>query len=162
MSNEWQGPPPYSVHGLTKRVPDFVGWHTAAPVVSERIVHLLDDVQEGGFETLPFGHLKGQQVFAINVLSVYDCVDFSRSDIQFYGDSDYGIPKRIELLPNSIHMLNGFFKMARLLGFVFVSDDVAKRLVDAKSTGLGLTRLHTDVLARVLKGAPPNDHPGLQ
>ena len=159
MNPKWKLPE-YSVVGRSKRVPDFIGWHTAAPVVSERALSVLVEQCEEYFEALSFANIKGVQYFAINVTEVCDCIDFGSSEITFYGDESYGTPILINLISN-VSTPNGMFKMKGIPGYVFVSDSLGDRLIDEGLTGFGLTKLSTDVLARVVRGQAPNDHPGI-
>ena len=161
MRSSWNDLPKYTLAGRSRQKNDFLVWHTAAPVASERALSVLRSTSPTDFESLPFPDILGSKYYAINVIAISDCIDFNNSEIQFYGDKEYGVPRRI-VLKSALAIPFGIFKMKRIPGYVFVSDQLANRLIDEGLTGLGLTKLSTDVLARAVLGKTQNDHPGLE
>lgn len=160
MVSSWEGPPLFSVWGRSKRVLDFVGWSTSAPIVSERALGVLKALSTDDFEFFSFSELKDKKYFAINITRFCDCIDFKKSDIQFYGHSQRGVIRSVTLRQD-VNFPTGIFKMDRIPGYVFVSDSLAHALIEEKLTGFGLTRPSTDVLGLASRGLPLNDHPGL-
>jgi len=82
MAADWQ-PPPLTILGKSKRLRDFVSWMLCAPVISERAADSLEPVISSHVEFLPLIELRRKRYFAVNVLSMVDCLDREKSDIQY-------------------------------------------------------------------------------
>jgi hypothetical protein len=108
-------------------------------------------------EFLSFGLLKGRPYFAVNVLSTMDYVDFDASDIDWLPGVADGLPKSITLR-RDIGPLPPMFKLKRIAGQVYVSDEMARVLVDAGLTGFALARPTTHIFERILKRESLDDY----
>ena len=151
MSATWEGPPGFTISRKSGKLNDFLVFHTAVPVVSGRVLTVLQSLSKDNFEAFDLISIRNRPYFAINVIAVADCVDFIESDIRFYGTPNYGIPRRIVIRQNA-ELPRGIFKMNKIPGYVFVSDDLAERISLEGFTGFCLTKPSTDVLSMALRG----------
>ena len=157
MEASWRGPPPYEVLSKSKPINDFIAWHVAAPVVSERAADVLRNIGGSCMELLPFGRLREKQYFALNVMCQADCVDWDRSDVIRLPNVDEALAKRIVLREGAETSLN-IFKLKGIASRVYISEAAAGALYLTDLTGFSLARLETDISACVRQGAVPDEY----
>jgi len=135
MADTWEVPE-LDVQGKRKRVRDFVSWEASAPVISERARKVLEPLIGDHVEFLPLVVLKRQQYYAINVLTLVDCLDWDRSEVQFGSPDTSRIvmvwkasfdPKRVADVP--------IFKLPQYRGATFVRRPFIDAVVEAGLQG---------------------------
>jgi hypothetical protein len=161
MSAHWEGAPPFTVATGRAKINDFVAWFMSAPIISKRAKTVIEEIDRENTEILPFGILKGNEYFALNVLGEMDFIDLQKSDIFFSHEGAQGLPKSI-ILKDGVGAIPSFFRLKYIRDFIWVSDDCANLLIASNLTGFGLTLPSTNVMARVIHGQPMNDHPQLR
>src|SRR2546427_2089610 len=82
MATKWR-PPPVTIQGKSKRLTDFVSWMHQAPVCSERAKDSLEPVIGDSVEFLRLVEIRGKPYYAINVLKLVDCLDWTGSRVTF-------------------------------------------------------------------------------
>lgn len=82
MSRAWVSPK-VSPAGNQRKWKDFISWMRSAPVVSDKCKKLLEPFIGPYVEFLPLVSVHGQQLFAMNVTCVHDCLDINNSDVRF-------------------------------------------------------------------------------
>jgi len=122
MAAEWE-PPEIEILDKRKRVRNFVSWEVSAPVISERAWKALRPLIGPHLELLPLIKLKrNRQYYALNVLTLVDCLDLERSDFTTSGPPENPVvatvhkaafdPARVQDVP--------LFKVPQYLGATFV------------------------------------------
>jgi hypothetical protein len=119
-----------------KRLRDFLSWSFSAPVVSERARNCLSPLISPYCEFLDLLAIKGRTYYAINVLSIIDCMDMQNSDVR-YVDKEQKIIRRIvrfkfieDRVPSSIPILK-----VKQANKVFVNQDFVDCVVTNKLGG---------------------------
>ncbi len=157
MLDRWKGPPPWTTVGKSKTFKDFVAWHTAAPLVSERVKDSISDLfPDISVEYLPFSLLNRYAYYALNVYKVFDCLDLERSEIFLSHSEGEGTPIKI-VLNRSRTPNDHIFQIKGIMGHIFVSDVFASAVLSQGFTGVGFTRLDTDVLSATISGKVLNE-----
>ncbi|UQZ83688.1 hypothetical protein SK3146_02895 [Paenibacillus konkukensis] len=104
------------------------------PIFTENAVSALNDLMVGKVEILPYTH-KTEKYFAINVVNVLNCVDFSKADCQKYTDGFVKSITKYAFYENMI-MDETIFKIPEFIATeVFVTDQFRDRVLEAKLTG---------------------------
>lgn len=108
---------------------------SAVPVFNERSFVLLKDILGESVEYLRYEH-KVENYYAVNVLSVIDCVDLSNS--QVVRDEEYNVVKDIkkyefikDAVENEVIFKTPHFKSTR----IFVTDRFRDRVLETRLTG---------------------------
>jgi hypothetical protein len=128
MDSSWT-PPPIRIEGKSLPVRDFVSWMMSAPVISEKARGVLQPLLIEHCEILPLIELRRKMYYAINVLTMVDCLDEEKSDILYAPDDpEYVLSiSRFILRENKIPGDVAIFKIPQDVGVVFAT----KRFVDA-------------------------------
>jgi hypothetical protein len=121
MAEKW-APPVVRILGKKNRIPDFVSWMHSAPVLSERAVTALEPLIGEYCEFLPLIEVRGKQLFALNVVSVVDCLDRGGSDILYSSSNPMRILQVSSYAFAEERLQEGLpiFKIPEELGAVFV------------------------------------------
>jgi hypothetical protein len=82
----WQAPEIDARAGRGKRIPDFVSWMLTAPVISPRARQVLEPLIAPHVEILPLLKLRGSDLWAVNVMTLVDCLDEDRSEVAYSPD----------------------------------------------------------------------------
>lgn len=90
LKDYWQ-PPLLMLLNKAKPLKDFIAFDLKAPVVSDRARVALAPLIGPYCECLPLINIEGIDYYAVNTLTVCDCVDLARSDILYSPDD----PQRI-------------------------------------------------------------------
>lgn len=161
MSTGWR-PPPITISGKSKKLPDFISWMVGAPVVSEKAMLALAPVLNGLVQFFPFHEIKGKEFYAMNVLQVEsDLLDLEKSEI-VYGSSE---PRRVLMIERAIFVeplpvdLPPIFKVSirgQILGDIFVTRPFANVLVEHQLTGAALGDPSQYPLKMILAEKPAN------
>jgi hypothetical protein len=87
MMAGWQ-PPVIDVRGgPRKRLPDFVSWMLSAPVITSKAKLALEPLIAPHAEILPLRAVRKTQLYALNVLTLVDCLDEQASEIVYSPDT---------------------------------------------------------------------------
>ena len=135
MADTWEVPE-LDIQGKRKRLRDFVSWESSAPVISERAVEALRPLLEPHVEFLPLVKLRRKQLYAVNVLTLVDCLDWERSEVHFGSDDPNRVvmiwkasfdPARVQDVP--------IFKLPRYTGATFVRRPFIDAVLEAGLQG---------------------------
>src|SRR5262249_22171140 len=83
MQETWRQPS-VEIVGKNRRNRDFLALANPAPAVSEHARHVLEPLMNGEAEFLPLMTIRGDSYYALNVMTVIDCLDRTQSDIKFF------------------------------------------------------------------------------
>jgi len=162
LGSSWV-PPEIRISNTSKKAKDFISWMLQVIVCSERALSCLRPLLEQECEILPLIKVKNKQYYALNVLSLVDCLDFDRSEIVM-SPSD---PSRIltikkyaffeERIPSTVSV----FKIPEDLGVVFVRESFVKGVVSSGLTGAAFLDPGISPLYKIAGGEPLNVYPGV-
>jgi len=168
MPLDWVAPP-VVISGSTKKLPDFVGWMTGAPVVSEKAKLALFPCLDGFVQFLPFHDIKGKKYFAMNVTHVEtSLLDIGKSEV-LYSSS---VPKVALTLKRAFFnqqpqtKLPPIFKVTILSdedvdSEIFVTKSFAEIAIKCKLSGIALADPEQDSFKAVLANKNQNIVPGI-
>ncbi|MBL9193064.1 MAG: hypothetical protein JNJ82_11990 [Opitutaceae bacterium] len=137
MAASWKAPR-LRVMGRSRKLRDFVSWDLSALVLTPRAIEALKKLIAPYVEFLSLVEVNGCELFAANVIEVVHCLDREASGITFSPDDPTRIihiqkfvfaPERLRRVP--------IFKIPEWPGTIFVSEDFAQIVVDAKLAGAG-------------------------
>ena len=163
MAETWEPPTDLRWIYKSRKVRDFVSWFHGAPVISERARQVLRPLLDGHTEILPLITVKGRQYYAVNVLTVVDCLDRDKSVIWYTKDGSGRIldirqhvfdPERTQPVP--------IFKIPESTSAVFVTRPFVDAVIKAQLAGAQFVDPTTDPLHKILKKLPLNDVPGVK
>jgi hypothetical protein len=135
MKADWQ-PPAIDVRaGQRRRVPDFVSWMLSAPVITLRARLALEALIAPHAEILPLATVRGVELYAVNVLTLVDCLDERRSQIVYSPDKPHRIVNvlsfalkddrlpdapifKLTSYPNDVFVTGAFVDLVRGAGLV--------------------------------------------
>ena len=149
----WQ-PPSVELRCARKPVRDFVHWMDAAPVVSQRAMDCLKPMLGDKVEFLPLITVKKVRLYAINVLSVINCLDIHRSTVDFSSDGFIGSLARLVFYDSKFTVDPVIFKIPQSRNHVFVSESVSGLIIANRLSGCVLIKPSANPFARLLP-----DHP---
>lgn len=91
MASSWKAPPA-KILGNSNKLCDFILWMLRAPIVTEKVIEILDRHCKGSVEFLPFMKIKGSDVYALNILSNDPADMLFKPDPKsvVYANSDFG------------------------------------------------------------------------
>jgi len=162
----WE-PPPVTIAGRSKKLPDIVAWSVRAPVVSEKAANVLRSVLGTCAEFLPFHQIRGHVYFAMNVLCVErDLLDVERSDVKYAADGETVLAlETAAFLQPLPHRPEPIFKIAlearRPFGDIFVGPPFCKAAIDNRLTGFELTNPAQSSASLSISGHSANVVPGI-
>lgn len=114
---------------------DSPGLDTSAPIFSEKAVEILKDLMDGSVEILPLRSRNGKY-FAINVLDVVDCVDYSNSKFRTFKNSNkIMFFEKYSFIPECIKGKNIFKIVDEPTKTAFVSDEFKEKVFSSGLTG---------------------------
>lgn len=156
ISDRWEIPP-HEVLNRSKKLADFTSWQTlSAFLVSQRAKDMIASLDENAVEFLPFGSLKGQDLFAANVLRTEDYLDFDRTEFM----SGANIPERIIWRGDLPDDLPPIFKVKGGAA-TYVTEPFGRMVVKLGLTGLRLADPSNCRLEQITNGETVNAFPGL-
>lgn len=135
MTSVWKSPA-FEIQRRSRPLRDFVSWFLGVMVVTEKAKRAVEKILDPHVEFLPLARLKGNELYAINVVEVLDCLDRKGSNVTFSPDDSTRvihaekfifIPQRLKKVPIS--------KIPEWPGAIFVSEEFARVVVEAKLTG---------------------------
>jgi len=161
MAADWH-PPALRILGKTKRLRDFVSWMRGAPVISERAARSLKPLISAHAEILPLVELRGKPYFAVNVLSLIDCLDRERSEIQ-YSTTDVD---RIVSIHRAVFRLGQglttpIFKLPDWTAQVYVTRSFIDAVIANGLRGAAFGDPGVNPFAPILQGRSVNVVPGI-
>jgi hypothetical protein len=143
------------ISNKSKPVRDFIAWMLDAPAVSERARSKLEAHLGERVEFLPLIHVKGVQVYAVNVLNMIDCLDIARSEVAFSASKPGRVVSviRFALDERKIPSDPVIFKVPES-GIVFISSSVADLIVEHRLSGALLVEPTASPFAATIPGRP--------
>lgn len=153
LAESWERPPA-TIDGKSKPLPDFAGWVTSAPLVSERAADLINDLAADDVELLPFHPLKGKPYWVMNVLRCEDFIDGNRSNFEIANE-------RFIFREELPSQLPPIFKCPEWMGDVFVSKQFAEMIVANKLRGAALADPGEPTFPLILSRSEINRYPGV-
>ena len=137
MAVSWQVPS-LRVLRRSMKLRDFVSWDLSVLVVPSKAREALEKLIAPHVEFLSLIELKGEKLFAVNVIEVLHCLDREASNITFSPDDPTRIihigkfvfiPRKLKRVP--------VFKVPEWPGAIFVSEEFVQLVVEAKLRGAG-------------------------
>lgn len=154
--------PPIEIHREKAKKRDFVPWSLSAPAVSKRARDALEPLVGSAVQFVPLIFIGKTEYFAMNVVKLSDCLDTSRSQIQ-YSKSD---PMRIvDVLRYKFHQ-DGIpeapvFKLSSFPSSVFVLRQFVDAVIELGLTGAGFADPSIHPAECFMKNRPVNVVEGL-
>jgi hypothetical protein len=163
MPGDWQ-PPPVTISGTSKKLPDVMSWMTAAPVVSEKGMKALESLGNC-LQFLHFHDVKGKRYFAMNVICVEThLLDLDRSSIAYDKDHQPLYLERAAFVTSDADMPPVFkvgFDDGKVFGPIFVTRTFAEVAISNKLSGFDLADPGRGGLRATLSGESQNVVPGI-
>jgi hypothetical protein len=166
MSSGWQ-PPPISISGKSKKVPEFIGWVRGAPIVSEKAMQALAPALNDFVQFFPFHEIKGKKFYAMNVFRVEsDLLDLNKSEICFSSDEAKDVLSLdravfVTPLPSNLPPIFKVSIRGEILGDIFITQTFVDLAIEHKFTGIALADPYEDPFEMVLNRRPMNVVPGI-
>ncbi len=137
MAASWRQPK-LRILGKSKPLYDFVSLDLSVLVVTAKAKKAIERLVAPHVEFLPLAEVKGHELFAVNVVEVLDCLDRKASNVTFSPDD----PKRVIHVEKFVFMPRRLkrvpiFKVPEWPGAIFVSEEFAQVVVEAKLKGAG-------------------------
>jgi hypothetical protein len=133
LADEWT-PVPVRILEESK-ASDSPGLDSSAPVFSEKAVEMLKDLIDSSVEILPVRCRKGNY-FAINVVNVIDCVDYSNSIFKTFKNSKkIMLFEKYSFIPERVEGKNIFKIVDEPTKRAFVSDVFRELVLSSGLTG---------------------------
>lgn len=156
MNVDWELPPPIKISGKSKKLPDFVGWMTKCPVVSERAKNILEPIIGQHVQFLPFYDIREKKYFVMNVITLLDDVlDMERSDVFYAAGILVGVRKAFFKIMQS-KLLPPIFKLSIDPSIIYVTAPFVQAVIDNKLTGAAMADPKKDALEFILKKQTSN------
>ncbi|QUD90564.1 hypothetical protein [Phenylobacterium montanum] len=157
IADQWEVPA-HEVLNRSKKVADFTSWQigSKAFLVSDLARECIAQLDEGAVEFLPFGKIKGRELFAANVLRTEDFLDIHKTEFS----EGSGLPVRVAWRPGLPNVLPPIFKV-KGSSDTYVSADFGRMAVEHGLTGLMLADPAKNRLQQIVRGGPINEFPGL-
>ncbi|HMS56734.1 MAG TPA: hypothetical protein PKA27_15175 [Fimbriimonadaceae bacterium] len=157
MVNTWH-PPELRVSLTSKPCKDAISWSLGVPVWSERACELLGPDLVGHVEFLPLIKIKKTQYFAVNVLTICDCLDEDTSEILRTDEGEI-------LVISEFGLRNGpypiIFKLPDYASLVFASRKLADLVIEHRLTNFKFEDPGVNNLALYVSGEDTNVVEGL-
>ena len=153
MAADW-APPPVTVCGRSKPLPDFGSWMNKSPVVSERARDLVEQLAGADVEFLPFHPLKAKPYFVLNVVRCLDWLDPEHSDLGIAGRFAFRKDLPLDEYP--------IFKCTGLWDEIFVTSRFGEMMVANALRGASLADPAEPTFRLLLAKAEVNRFPGLK
>lgn len=168
LSSEWI-PPPTKIAGKSLKVRDMVSWMSKAPVISERMKVLLQDLCGESVQFLKFHDLKSKPYYVMNVLAVVeDIIDVENSEPRYVRDT---IPRKIYTFGRYVFNTNvaniklpPIFKVSVddvVRSNIFVTQPFVDLAIREKLTGFALMDPARDSMYSIIRGDNLNDVEGI-
>jgi hypothetical protein len=156
MAADWT-PPSFDILAKSKKVADFTSWQISsrALLVSIRARDIIRALEGCEVEFLPFATIKGVELFAMNVLTLVEVVDWA--GMERVGRTESG-PK---VLRGNLKALPPIFKDRRRPGDTYASDALGRLAVAHGLTGLRLADPRKNIGRMIVHGEGINEYPGL-
>jgi len=140
LANSWNPVDVYTdEHGYTGDFPGLPGG--IPPVFSERALKILSPIILDDIEALPLNNSTAQ-LYAINVLTVSDCLDQSRSQMQLFNDNRVMVIERYAFKENCLQDKH-IFKIPEQLGNLVYVSGAFKTLIEENGlTGLEFKKIY--------------------
>ncbi len=137
MAASWQSPR-LRILGLPKPLRDFVSWDLSVLVVTPKAREALERLIAPYVEFLPLVQVKGHELTAVNVVQVLDCLDRKASNVTFSPDDPARVihVEKFVFIPRLLRKVP-IFKVPEWPGFIFVSEEFAQVVIEAKLKGAG-------------------------
>jgi hypothetical protein len=167
MSRDW-APPPITISGRSKKLPDFVNWMVQVPVVSEKARSVLSPMIGDYVQFLPFHELKRKRYYALNVTCVETSIlSEAKSGIR-YRDGAGKEPMSLDRAAFDVdpsYKLPPIFKVSLPQGPVFSDVYVARPFADIaiehRLTGFELADPSEVSRLYIIEGRSQNVVPGI-
>ncbi len=163
LPERWRAPP-YQVTGVRKKVPDFMSWMSGTPLVKERVAQAIAALPGSRVQTPFFDTIKGEKVFALNVLSlVADALDVGKSEVLGSDVDGEILSVRTAVFANGARKLPPIFKLAETPdGEIYVTRTFCEMVVRERFTGVGFADPAIDPLFQAIRGMKVNTFPGIE
>ncbi len=160
MPENWQAPPLVNV-SKSKKLGDAFGWVLQVPTVSARAREVFEPIVGSDVQFLHFHEVRGKPYYAMNVLRIEDFQDHERSEGRARPDGTKPLPSRYVFKGGGLPAeLPPIFK-THPESNVFVTERIARAIVDNKLTGFCLQDPGEDAIRLMAKGLPLNAYPGI-
>ena len=125
--------------GKVSDIPRLWGAGSGYPVVTERVIKIIQKYLERNVEILPLQHEK-YKLFLLNIINIIDCLDKENSDIVYLPSGNImkiNKYKFNEDLLTNVHI----FKIPQRSGAVFVSEELKSLIEQSKFKGFQFTKI---------------------
>lgn len=150
--------PAIRIHGKSKRLRDFISWMMPAPVISEKARQVLEPLIIEYCEILPLIELRGIQYYAINVLTLVDCLDHKGSNIIYANDDPLHILRisRYLFKENTSLLSIPIFKIPEDSACVFVTNKFVNAVIENELRGASFIDPSVDPFIKLGRGESLN------
>lgn len=162
MAGEWK-PARFTMRGgKGKRLPDFLSWMLSAPVISSKAKSALEPLIGPHAEILPMGAVRGIDLYAVNVVTLIDCLDEAGSQIVYSPDEPDRIMNilafafRDDCTPDA-----PIFKLSSYPNDVFVGPPFVDQVKAAGLVGAAFAEPSVNPFPLLMKGESVNVVAGL-
>ena len=134
---------PRAVIGSVPKKYDYVTIGGSLPAFSERTVDILGDVLRANGELLPLAPpVRSGKWWAYNCTNVIEALDLNQSEMYFYAPGDYvaGDITRHVFIEEMVEGAK-IFRVPSLIHNIYLTEEVARRIVDAKLYGAELAKV---------------------